>query len=365
MVKPIVNQYQPDLVSPPGETLEELLEERSMAQAELAERTGRSKKLINEIIQGKAPISPETALQFELVLGVSARFWLEREQQYREALARQDEAASLATMTDWLKQVPVNAMVKLGWLERYQEPVDQLRAVLRFFSIASPEQWETSTAAFRKAAAFASDPIAISAWLRQGERAAMQIACAPFDEVAFRETLKRIRGLTVEPLEVFQTQLVDWCAAVGVAVVFVPEIPRTHVSGATRWLTPTRALIQLSLRYKTDDHLWFTFFHEAGHILLHGKRDVFLEAEQLTDEKEQEANDFAANMLIPPDIWEHWLATKNYRSKAGIRAFAHEIGIAPGIVVGRLQHHEQIIPPQNCNDLKRRFVWEQGTPKPA
>jgi HTH-type transcriptional regulator / antitoxin HigA len=365
MAKQIVNQYQPDLASPPGETLEELLEERGMAQAELAERTGRSKKLINEIVQGKAPISAETALQFELVLGVPARFWLEREQQYRESLARRDEAASLAAVTDWLKQVPVNAMVKLGWLERYQEPVDQLRAVLHFFGIASPEQWEASTAAYRKSRAFASNPMAISVWLRQGERVAQQIACAPFDELAFRETLGRIRGLTVEPLEVFQPQLVNWCAAVGVAVVFVPEIPHTHVSGATRWLAPNRALIQLSLRYKTDDHLWFTFFHEAGHILLHGKRDVFLEVEQIDDEKEQEANTFAANMLIPPEAWDSLLATKAYRSQVGISAFAHEIGIAPGIVLGRLQHREKLIPPQNYNDLKRRFTWNQSAPKPA
>ncbi len=67
------------------------------------------------------------------------------------------------------------------------------------------------------------------------------------------------------------------CAAVGVAVVLVPELPGTRVSGATRWLTPGKALIQLSLRYKSDDQLWFTFFHEAAHVLLHGKRDLFIE----------------------------------------------------------------------------------------
>lgn len=365
MAKQIVNQYQPDVASPPGDTLEELLDERGMSQAELAERTGRSKKLINEIVQGKAPISAETALQLELVLGVPARFWLEREQQYRESLARRDEAASLATMIDWLKQVPVKDMARLGWIERYREPIEQLRAVLRFFGIASPAHWEASTAAFRKSPAFESDPLAISAWLRQGELEAQQIVCELFDETAFRETLGRIRGLTVEPVERFQSQLITWCAAAGVAVVFVPELPRTHVSGATRWLSPTQALVQLSMRYKTDDHLWFTFFHEAGHILLHGKRDVFLEGEGADDAKEQEANTFAANSLIPPEAWEHFLATKDYRSKAVIHAFARELGIAPGIVVGRLQHDDKI-PPQNCNGLKQRFAWgspdEMGAP---
>jgi len=356
MAKQSINQYQPELVSPPGDTLEELLEERGMAQAELAERTGRSKKLINEIIQGKAPITAETALQFELVLGVPARFWLEREQQHRESLARRDEAASFVAVIDWLKQVPVKDMVKLGWIERYQEPIGQLRAVLRFFGIASPDQWEASTAAFRKSPAFESDPMAIAAWLRRGELDAQKIAYAPFDEAAFRALLARLRNLTVEPADHFQPPLVTLCAAVGVAVVFVPELPRTHVSGATRWLSPTRALIQLSLRHKTDDHLWFTFFHEAGHILLHGKRDIFLESGVADDEKEQAANRFAADMLIAPEAWERFVSTRDYRSKLVIGSFAREIGIAPGIVVGRLQH-EKKIPPQNCNDLKRRFVW--------
>lgn len=366
MAKQIVNEYQPDVVSPPGDTLEELLEERGMSQADLAERTGRSKKLINEIIQGKAPISAETALQLELVLGTPARFWLEREQQYRESLARRDEAASLAAVVDWLKQVPVKDMARLGWIERYQEPLDQLRAVLRFFGIASPDQWAGSTAAFRKSPAFESDPMAISAWLRRGELEALKIACGPFDEAAFRETLVRVRGLTVKPVAEFRPRLVAWCAAAGVAVVFVPELPRTHVSGATRWLSPTRALIQLSLRYKTDDHLWFTFFHEAGHILLHGKRDIFLEGERPKDEKEQEANRFSADLLIAPEAWDRFISAREYRSKVAIRAFADELGIAPGIVVGRLQH-EGKIPPQNCNELKQRFAWvssdEVGVPE--
>ncbi len=357
MGKQSINQYQPDIVSPPGDTLEELLEEREMTQADLAERTGRSKKLINEIIQGKAPITAETALQLELVLDVPARFWLEREQQYRESLARRDEAASLAAFVDWLTQVPVKAMIKLGWIQRYPEPIAQIREVLRFFSIASPNQWEGMVVDYRKSPAFESDPLAISAWLRRGELDAQKVVCAPFDEVAFRAVLSRVRTLTIEAVEDFQPPLVTWCAAVGVAVAFVPELPHTHVSGATRWLSPTRALIQLSLRYKTDDHLWFTFFHEAGHILLHGKREVFLEGDRASNEKEQEANRFAADFLIAPEDWQRFITTRDYRSSAAIRAFAHEIGIAPGIVVGRLQHHEKLIPPRNCNGLKRHFEW--------
>jgi addiction module HigA family antidote len=88
MTNTIKNRYAPDFVSPPGETLAEILEERNMSQSELAQRMGRPKKTINEIIKGKAEITIDTALQIELVLGTPARFWIERERLYREYLAR-------------------------------------------------------------------------------------------------------------------------------------------------------------------------------------------------------------------------------------------------------------------------------------
>jgi Zn-dependent peptidase ImmA (M78 family) len=140
-------------------------------------------------------------------------------------------------------------------------------------------------------------------------------------------------------------------------VVHVPEVPGARAWGATRWLTPTRPLIQLSLRYKTDDHLWFTFFHEAGHILLHGKRELFIEGEKpdTADEREQEANKFAADWLIPPNTYEQFIRRGDF-SATSIRRFAHLVGIAPGIVVGRLQY-EARLPQDRCTELKRRVEW--------
>jgi addiction module HigA family antidote len=364
MSNAIQNQYTPDYVSPPGETLLEILEERGMTQAELAERTGRPKKTINEIINGKAAITPETALQLELVLGVPARFWNNRERLYREALARREEKERLQKQIDWLNLIPVTAMIKLRWIQRYRDKVKQLREVLNFFAVASPEQWEEiwckTHIYFRKSQAFQSDPGSVAAWLRQGEIAATEIPCATYDAYKFKEALLQIRTLTVKPPEIFQPTVVQLCAEAGVAVVFVPELPKTRISGATRWLNSNKALIQLSLRYKTDDHLWFAFFHEAGHILLHGKRDIFLEGKGVASiedrDKEEEANNFAADTLIPPAELKRFLASSQQRSKAGIEHFAAEIRIAPGIIVGRLQH-DGVLPPSHCNDLKQRFQW--------
>ena len=134
MSNAIQNQYMPNYASPPGETLQEVLEERGMSQAELAKRKGRPKKTINEIINAKAAITPETALQLERVLGIPASFWNNRERHYREALARIEEQERLQKQVAWLKQIPVQAMIKFGWIQRCQDKVEQLRSVLNFFA---------------------------------------------------------------------------------------------------------------------------------------------------------------------------------------------------------------------------------------
>lgn len=355
------NEYLPDYVSPPGDTLGETLEEIGMTQKELADRTGRPSKTINEIIQGKAAITPETALQLEHVLGIPASFWIQREQHYRESLARRAEKERLAQQIDWLKQVPVRPMISYGWIKGSKDKVELLREVLAFFGISSPELLDSvyRPATFRQSAVFASDPVAMAAWLRKGTLEALDIECNEFHETKLKEALIGIRPLTQEAPSVFIPSLIERAASAGVAVAFVRELPKVRVSGATYWLTPNRAVIQLSLRYKTNDQLWFTFFHEAGHIILHGKKETFVE-EGLANAKEREADDFAAKMLIPTHDWTRIVTSiremNRYPSFNEIQQWANEIGIAAGILVGRLQH-EKIVPNTHYNSLKMRLEW--------
>ena len=195
----VVNHYKPDYVTPPGETLLETIEAFDMSQAELARRTGRSKKTINEIIQGKAAITPDTAIQFERVLGVPANFWLRMEQQYREALARLQDKETLEAQLPWLEQIPLTKMIQLGWVEKQANPLDQLREVLRFYAVASVEQYnavwdytfETVSSSFSPTFK-ESDKAALVAWLRQGEIVAQQIHCAPYDKATFQQTLEHL-----------------------------------------------------------------------------------------------------------------------------------------------------------------------------
>ncbi|MCZ0934169.1 MAG: helix-turn-helix domain-containing protein [Gemmatimonadetes bacterium] len=355
------NRYSPDEVSPPGETLREILHERGFTQAELATRTGRPRKTISEIVNGKAAITVDTALQFELVLGVPAAFWNAREQHYREHLARRAQEDDLARHVSWISKFPVAEMVKRGLLQREASKPGRVRELLAFLGVSSPEQWTELAAlqnvAFRKSTAFDVDEGSLAVWLRQGLIEAERVPSQPYNREAFMAALREARALTREEPGVFADKLVAACARAGVIISFVPEFKGCRASGATRWIAPDRALIQLSLRYRTDDHLWFTFFHEAAHILFHGKKLIFIEGQRHEGDEETEANRWAANALIPKPEFERLRKMRPY-SKAGIRAFARECGVSPGVVVGRLQH-EGLLPHSHCNDLKRRFRWSR------
>lgn len=360
MDKQVANQYRPDYAVSPGEVLAAELELRGMTQQELAKRTGLTPKHIISIAKAKSAITPETAIKLERALGMPAEYWMNLESQYQEVLARLNEEEKLERDLGWLKHIPVTQMAKLGWLEKYGDAKMQLIEVLRFFGIASVDQWDDMwpnlNVAYRQHNHHEVFPEAVSAWLRRGEIEAARIPCEPYDRAAFRVALDQIRNLTTQSPDTFVPRMQALCAKAGVAVVFVPALPKTGVSGATRWLNPNKALIQLSLRYKTDDHLWFTFFHEAGHILLHGKKELFLEgANGLDQVKEAEANDFAEQELIPRKIFTAFAAGRLF-SKAAISVFAEQVGISPGIVVGQLQH-KGLLPRTHCNDLKQPFRW--------
>ncbi len=350
-------RYEPDVVFPPGDTLAEVLDDAGMTQAELAKRTGLSTKHVNQIVKGAAAITPETALLLERATGVPSRVWNNLEVAHREQTSRQEEEARLSQDVGWLTELPVSQLVKRGWIKRCREPIDQLREVCRFFGVANRAAWDAvwhKPTAFRTSKAFTSDPGAVAAWLRIGEIEAGSIECAAFDRAGLVELIDQLRTLTRDPdPQSWWPTLVYRCAAVGVAVVAEPEITGARINGVARWLTPTKALVQLSLRHRWSDIVWFTFFHEIGHLLTHSKKDTFINDRGVHSGVEQEADAFAAQTLIPRRF-EAELAQLS--SPHDVRQFADWIGIAPGAVVGRLQHDNRW-PYNKGNELKQRFIF--------
>jgi addiction module HigA family antidote len=360
--KTSIQSFNPDYSVIPGDSLLEIMESKGLTQADLAERTGRPKKTINEIAKGKAAITFETAIQLERVLGVPASFWISLESNYRSNLARIEEREKLSLQTAWLSKFPVAEMIKRKWIQNRTDKVEMLEEVLSFFGVASPNAWEEmwhhrdGIADFRRQTAEVDNTGIVATWLRKGELIGRELDCKKFDASAFKQALHYIRLRTSHP-DINETcrQMQEICANAGVAVVLVREFPRLGVYGATRWLSQDKALIQLSLHYKRADQFWFSFFHEAGHILLHGKRDMFVEKKGHIDKNEEEANNFAKNHLIPQKEYNDFVELGNF-STDSIVSFANQLSIHPCIVVGRLQH-EKRVGFNERNDLVLKLAW--------
>jgi Zn-dependent peptidase ImmA (M78 family) len=244
-----------------------------------------------------------------------------------------------------LDAFPVNEMKKFGWLPDTREKHVLVDGLLKFFSVASTDEWDRIyiakevSVAFRVSLAHTQSPHAISAWLRRGEIQAKEIEIAEFDKKKFKEAIVEIKELAFLMPDDFTQQLQNICAKCGVAVVFTQNLPKAPISGATRWFH-NKPIIQLSGRFRTNDHFWFTFFHEAAHIILHGKKDIFLEnveGTEIDQEKEEEAHAFAAKILLTENELQEIIDAAPLNEEM-ISEFAKKFRTPAGVIIGRLQH---------------------------
>lgn len=353
------NAYQPDYAVAPGTILAERLEAHDMSYADFARRCGRSPKLISEIVAGKAPVEPETALQFEKVTGVAAHIWLGLESDYKLHRAQEAEAEQAVKSTSWAKRFPVNALVKRGVMDKPSSAAAKVPGLLAFFGVGSVEAWAVkygaSSVNYRHSPSFESDECALATWRRLSELEAERQTCAEFNAARFKQSLREIRTLTRGPFKEAVRKAGERCNESGVVLALIPPLPKAAISGAAWWLSSQKAVVALSARHKTDDHLWYTLFHEAAHILLHSKKDVFIDSkENGAEAHEAEANRWAADFLIPNKAWE-WFIEAGPKNAQIVSRFAEEQDIAPGIVVGRLQHEGRLPWGHPLNRLKRRL----------
>ena len=161
-----------ETISPPGDTLAEIIELKGISQVDLALRMGRPLKTINEIIKGKAAITPETAIQLERVLGTDADFWLEREKKYRLELAEIEEAERILRDWAWIDNFPIAMMKKLNWISYDNNILSKADSLFSFFEISSRNSFykyyfeRAYETAYRASNNSNTNPYAVSAWLK-------------------------------------------------------------------------------------------------------------------------------------------------------------------------------------------------------
>ena len=355
-------RFVPDVAIPPGETISEMLQERHITQTDFALMLGRTEKNVSQLVNGVAPISHALAIDLERTLGVPASFWNALEATYRDLLARRLETEQREHEAAWAKDFPLKRLEQEGFIAREVSADERPGQLLGFFGVASPEAFERFWSSPRRLAAratgaYKADMPALATWLRLGELAARDVETGPFDAKLFAAVVSEASLRTAEPVERAFPTIQESSAGAGVAVVLVKELPKIGCHGVTRWIQDDKALIQLCLRYKTADQLWFSFFHEACHVLRHSRKRTYIQDIADRSVEEAEANAFAADVLIAPRAWSGFVAA-GPPTKATVLEFAAAHGVAPGVVVGRLQH-EHIISFDRLNDLKVKVDWAE------
>ncbi|MXI87037.1 helix-turn-helix domain-containing protein [Sphaerochaeta halotolerans] len=350
-------QFTPDYAVAPGETLAEVLENLSMTQKECAKRCGLTEQSIIRIIKGSQPITYETADRLEMVTGVPSRMWNNLELQYQEQRRKIKQKEAYEQSIHWLNGIPTKELIAQGVLDSSASKADMVGETLRFYGVASVDAWEDvwmdPKVAARRSACFETNIGAASAWIRLGELQAQDIVCAPFNVDCFRTALEEIRKLTISEPALFLPKMKELCAACGVAFVMVKEMKKVPWNGASKWLSPSKAMILVSLRGRAEDLFWFSFFHEAYHILHGEKKRLYIAEERSTDKQEQEADRFAANILIP-EAYNKTIS--QIVSKEDVLAIAKQLGVSSGIVAGRYRHLTGNW--SYFKDMIRSFDWD-------
>ncbi len=354
----ILNQFNPDYAVHPGEILEEILESRDISKTEFAKRCGVSLKKISEIINKKTSITPDTAIQFEKVLGISAETWNNLNAQYLLFLTQKKQEKQKESLIKWLKQFPIKILKERKILSDTTNKEQLSNELLKFFGVASVSAWvdvyAKPLAYYRSSKVFKQSFYTLTVWLRLIEIAGTnETNIKPYNKNKFLKVLKDIRCLIVKD-KIDINIIKKMCKEAGVVFIIEKELPKIRLYGASRWISKHKVVLALTLRQKTNDQFWFSFFHEAGHILYHNRQRYFIDSDNLLEDRlEKEANSFANNFLIPEDDYKTFTRQGQFYKKDIIK-FAERVNIHPGIVVGRLQH-DGFISYKWHNDLKLKI----------
>jgi len=342
-----INEYKPQTVSHPGLTLREKLAELNIGPKEFSIRIDKPEKTVSEVLSGKSSITPDMSVLFESVLKIPAKFWLNRQLQYDEAQARMKRIQVISDAEEWTKSFPYPEMAKYYWVVTTRKTEEKTVNLFNYFGVSNHIAWRNLYLEQQKIRARISDktskePYALSAWIRKGELIADENQLSEFKENNLKEIIPNIKELSLQQPNDFLKKLKDFFFSVGVHFVFVPYLPKAHISGLARWYKGN-PLIQVSGYKKRNDMFWFTLFHEIGHVILHGKKEMFLEDFEYSENdmvKEVEADKFAVGWTFSKELENQFL--KQSITQESIINFARQNNINPAFIVGRLQKYKHI-----------------------
>ncbi len=339
--------YQPDYAIHPGETLREKLEELQMSPKEFSVRTGKPIKTVSKILNSKSAITSEMAVQFEKVLNIPANFWIKKQANYNEFIAKEKYKQDIEQAKEWAKLFPYAQMAKFGFVKPTRKIEEKTEELLDFFDVAKYTAWENiylnqqTPVYFRISLKHNKNPYALSVLLQMGKLQAKKIQAPEFNKSKLKELLPELKMIMANKPTNYLEIIQEKCLKAGVKVIYTPNLKQTVTNGVVRWID-NNPVIQMTDRHKRYDIFWFSFFHELGHIVLHGnKKNIFLEETKSTIKKniqETEADDFSANILLKEKEYQQIIDELNSGKDIfeTIKKYALKFFTHPDIIIGRI-----------------------------
>jgi len=242
------------------------------------------------------------------------------------------------------EEFPVDEMYKRHWFEGFQGSLEDARAnaealVRGFIDRAG---MKPAAVLYRKhiRAGLVPDPYALLSWQCRVRIVAMKYPLAnkyrsSQIDSAWLEQLAQISRHKDGP-----TIAKDHLEKAGIHFVLEPHLTHTHLDGAAILLPDGSPLVVLTLRYDRSDNFWFVLFHEVIHVIKHLKKaqvdGFFDDLDAEADAIEQEADQIAGDLLLPPNVWETALA-RYVRTAESVNDLAKQLRINPAIIAGRIR----------------------------
>lgn len=339
------------IATPPGATIKEQLNDRGMSQKEFAARMDMSEKHISKLINGEVQLTPETAVRLEMVLGVPAKFWNNLEAIYREKIIKAEAENAMDEDLEIAKQFPYSEMAKFGWVPETREAKEKVVNLRKYFEVVGLSllgNEQITRIACRRLAITDKSDLALIAWAQQARIKARDIQTAPINIKGLIAAMPEMRQMTVLKPKEFCPKIKKCLADCGIALVFLPHLKGSFLQGAT-FIDGNKIVVGLTARGKDADKFWFSLFHELAHIVLgHVGRP-----NGTSEDDEKAADQWSGDTLIVADDFENFRRKHDF-SERNVIHFAKEQGIAPGIVVGRMQM-EGMIKYSMLNNLKEKY----------
>ena len=356
----------PDLLIHPGETISDILEERSLTQKELAERAGVSEPFLSDVIRGKKDISKSLAMGLEYALGVRSSFWLNLQANYdaellslqEEETVQEEEKEVLKTIHEVVRFLFFFSLIPKDLKEKKE--ILQLRYFFKVSSLLGLRRLAPA-GAFRMSGTAAVNNDVLGAWLCMckvlGENSN---SLNNFDATKTGRLIGELKGFMCNAKGDIIRALPELLSQYGIDFSVVHNFRGAPVHGYIEREKNGTYQMVLTIRGSYAYIFWFSLFHELGHIVngdLNRTGRLIDTDAGANSERETRADRFAEDALLDPDSYKEFIKKGDY-SLTAIRNYAKSQSVPAFIAIGRLQK-DKLIPWNRFTRYKPKYSWLQ------